>query len=121
MRGKACQDVGIAAEIALKLSQSSIHCVEDLWSSEGIHLDIRPDLWNINPLLLEEIIIQSFTEFLNRPGHVRLPFGMVIRTDDCDKEQNNSLWRVRKLWEYWHGSPTLDSKKTRTVSVVLNC
>ena len=63
--------------------------------------------------------MRSFELYLRRPGHVSLPNGMV---DDLEfeREQNNGLLRVRMLWEYWHGSQALDSRRTRVVNTMLD-
>lgn len=106
------------AKIAVEQSQTSIRCIEDVWSSEKIQLDIDPQPRTIVRSVLEEIIIRSFAEYLRRPGHVFLPGGM-ISDAEFEKERGNSLLRVRKLWEYWHGSPTLNAERTRVVSAVL--
>lgn len=114
---KACKSLHTAAAIALKLSQSSINCVEDLWSLEKIDFEFDPRLQNYNnSLQLGQIIFRSFLKYLERPGQVTLPAGM-ISPEDFQREQKNPVFRVRKLWEFWHGSQTLDFERRRTVSM----
>ena len=117
---KACQDVCETAAIALKLSRSSIRCVEDVWSAENVDIIIRPPPQIMNRKVLEEIVIRSFDKYLKRPGHVLLPDGMIPEAE-FEKERNNTLLRVRRFWEYWHGSQTLNIDETRAVSTVQNC
>jgi hypothetical protein len=69
--------------------------------------------------MLEQIIMRSFEKYLKRPGHVLLPDGM-ISSAEFEKELNNPLLRVKRLWEYWHGSQTLSVRNFRTVSTVQN-
>lgn len=115
---KACLDLRVAAAIALEQSRSSIQSVEDLWSPDKIQLSISPEPQTIRRHMLEEIIFRSFTKYLKRPGHVLLPGG-IIAAEEFEKERGNSLLRVQKLWEYWHGSQTLGMKKMRVVSLFL--
>lgn len=68
---------------------------------------------------LEEIVMRSVKKYLERPGHARLPGG-IISVEEFDRERHNSLLRVKKLWEYWHGSPTLNQRIPRTVSGIPN-
>jgi hypothetical protein len=86
-----------------------------------IELVIRPPphTLKLNSTILEEIVIRSIGEYLKRPGHVSLPEGMISH-EEFEKERNNSLFRVQKFWEYWHGSRTLSSKRRRKVSLVTN-
>jgi hypothetical protein len=65
--------------------------------------------------VLEEIVFRSFQKYLERPGHVLLP-GDIISEQEIEQERHNSLLRVQRLWEYWHGSSTLDYERCRTVS-----
>jgi len=116
---KACRDSQTVAAIAVGLSQSSILCVEDLWSRERIEFVFNPEPKTTNREVLEEILIRSFDLYLRRPGHVLLPDGIISETE-IERERKNPLLRVRKLWEYWHGSPTLDCRQTRTVSTLGN-
>jgi hypothetical protein len=114
LRIKACTDVRTAAAIALELSQSSICCVEDLWSPEKITFVCSPEPQDTDPRILGEIILRSFAAYLERPGHVQLPNGM-IPDEELERERNNALLRVRMFWEYWHGSKTLDHRRSRQV------
>jgi hypothetical protein len=116
---KACRDIGVAAAIALQLAQTSIRKVEDVWSLEKIYMDISSEPRVINAQVLEEIVFRSFDAYLKRPGHVLLP-NQMIPTAVFEKERRNPLLRVRMLWEYWHGSPTLDLRSSRRVSTVQN-
>lgn len=116
-RIKACRDLRSIAKIVLELSETTIRCVEDLWSSEKIRLVINPEPKVLCRESIGEIIIRSFEQYLRRPGHVLLPDGMVSNTE-FEEERHNPLLRVHMLWEYWHGSKTLNCKRTRTVSVV---
>jgi len=116
---KACKDLHTVAAIALELAQSSIRSVEDLWSSEKIEFVIHPQPQIMTRTVLEEIVVRSVEKYLERPGHVLLPDGM-ISTAEFEKERHNPLLRVRKLWEYWHGSPTLNNRTRRMVSKILN-
>src|ERR1700750_571790 len=111
---KACTDICTTAAIALELSQSSIRCVEDLWSAEKITFVYSPEPRNSQPHVLEEIVLRSFAVYLERPGHVKLPNGMIPEAE-LEREHKNTLLRVRMLWEYWHGSKTLDHQRSRQV------
>lgn len=116
---KACASLQAAAAIALELSQTSIRSVKDLWSPEKIELVIQPELTSIRNDSLKEIIIRSFEKYLQRPGHVKLPNDMISQ-EEYEKERESHLLRVRRLWEFWHGSQTLDHERTRRVSTVPN-
>jgi hypothetical protein len=105
------------AAIALELSKSSIRHIEDLWSKEKIEFLIHPEPQTINSNALEEIIFRSIQKYLERPGHVLLPDEMIPKSE-FEKERYNSLLRVRKFWEYWHGSGRLDHRRCRTVSKI---
>ena len=59
--------------------------------------------------------MRSFTEYLNRPGHVLLPDGMII-AEEFEMERNNPLLRVRMLWKYWHGTWGLPASGPKHVS-----
>jgi hypothetical protein len=115
---KACQDVCVSAAIALKLSKSSIRCVDNLWSKDKIDIIISPTPQVMIREALEEIIIRSFDAYLKRPGHVSLPGGMIPGVE-FERERQNPLLRVRMLWGYWHGSQTLNYKQTRVVSAFI--
>jgi len=117
MGTKACKDVRTVAAIAQELSRSSIRYIEDLWSPEKIEFVITPRPPAISSAVLEEIIMRSIQGYLKRPGHVVLPDGM-IPEEELEKERKNPLLRVRKFWEYWHGSMALDNQKKRTVSAI---
>lgn len=119
MRIKACKDLHTVAAIALELSQSSIRCVEDIWSKEKVKFVIYPEPKATDRNVLEQIVLRSVGEYLNRPGHVQLPDGM-ISDMEFEKERHNSLLRARKFWQYWHGSATLNYQNTRRVSSILN-
>lgn len=69
--------------------------------------------------MLEEIVLRSVEEYLKRPGHVTLP-GNMIESEEFERERGNPLLRVRKFWEYWHGSKTLNSQWKHTVSTIEN-
>lgn len=116
---KACKDFHTVAAIALQLTQSSIRSIEDLWSVERIEFVVYPQPQTMTCTVLEEIIMRSVEEYLKHPGHVLLPDGMIPSTE-FEKERNNPLLRVKKLWEYWHGSPTLNNQTRRKVSEILN-
>ncbi|KAF9785059.1 hypothetical protein BJ322DRAFT_1020665 [Thelephora terrestris] len=113
---QACRSLGRTAAIALELSVSSIRCVEDLWTREKIRLVFDPAPVVTDPSMLGEIVIRSFGEYLNRPGHVLLPDGF-IADEEMEKERENGLLRVRMLWVYWHGTQQLDTQNTRAVHV----
>ena len=117
---KACRDAGVAAAIAIQLAQTSIRRVEDVWSLEKIYMVINPEPQAMNAEILEEIVFRSFDAYLKGPGHVLLP-NQMIPSAVFEKERRNPLLRVRMLWEYWHGSPTLDFRSSRKVSTVQNC
>jgi hypothetical protein len=116
---KACKDLPTAAVIAVNLARSSILCVEDLWSSKKIQFIVQPEPQTISRGVVEEIILRSVEAYLRRPGHVLLPDNMVSDAEFI-KQRDNSLLRVRRLWEYWHGSATLNYRSKRTVSTVPN-
>jgi hypothetical protein len=116
---KACRSLGRTAAIALELSVSSIRCVEDLWTREKIRLVFDPTPVVTDPSMLGEIVIRSFGEYLNRPGHVLLPDGF-IADEEMEKEREHGLLRVRMLWVYWHGTQQLDTQNTRAVSTFSN-
>lgn len=105
------------ASIVLGLVQSSIRDIKDLWSLEKIQFLIEPEPQIISDFVLEEIVFRSFEKYLERPGHVLLPDGMIPEVE-LESEQGNNLLRVRMLWQYWHGSNTLDHRKSRMVSEV---
>jgi hypothetical protein len=111
---KGCKDLNKTAAIALELSQSSIHCVEDLWSAEKITFMYSPEPQKMDPHFLEEIVLRSFALYLEHPGHVQLPGGMIPQAE-FEREHKNTLLRVHKFWEYWHSSMTLDYRKSRQV------
>ena len=67
--------------------------------------------------MLEEIVFRSIEKYLEHPGHVLLPDGMIPEAE-VEREQGNTLLRVQMLWQYWHGSSTLDHCNTRIVSGV---
>ena len=67
--------------------------------------------------MLEEIVFRSIEKYLERPGHILLPDGMIPEAE-LESEKNNNLLRVRMLWQYWHGSSTLDRCDTRMVSEI---
>jgi hypothetical protein len=114
---KACKNLHTAAAVALKLSQSSITCVEDLWSSDKIDFRFEPQPQKRGDAMRTcQIIFRSILKYLDRPGQVSLPAGM-ITLEDFQRERNNPVFRVRKFWEFWHGSQTLDLKSRRTVSM----
>lgn len=112
---KASKDIHTAAAVALKLTQSSIRDIGDLWSLEKIRFEVSPKPQTMDCAVLEEIVFRSFQKYLERPGHVLLPDG-IISEQEVEEERHNSLLRVQRLWEYWHGSGTLDYEKYRTVS-----
>ena len=114
---KDCRDNRTVAAIALELSQSSIRHVEDLWSKERIEFFVQPKPQSINQGTLEEIVFRSIQKYLEFPGHVQLPDGMVPEAE-FEKEHHNPLLRVRIFWEYWHGSSRLDNKRRRMVSKI---
>lgn len=87
---KACRSLGRTAAIALELSVSSIRCVEDLWTREKIRLVFDPAPVVTDPSMLGEIVIRSFGEYLNRPGHVLLPDGF-IADEEMEKERERPL------------------------------
>ena len=116
---KISRDLRSCAGIAAELSKSSIRHVENLWSSERIEFFITPQQQAVNHNVLEVIIMWSFELYLRRPGHVSLPNGMITALE-LEQEQNNSLLRVRMLWEYWHGSRALDGRRTRVVNTMLD-
>jgi len=119
MRIQACEDIQTAAAITLELSRSSIHKIEDVWSREMIEFDVYPTPETVTPDKLGEIVFRSIGHYLERPGHVLLPDGM-IPGDEFEKESKNKLLRVQKFWEYWHGSPTLNNQIPRLVSMIPN-
>lgn len=116
---KDCHDLCTVASIAVEFSKSSIGRVEDLWSQEKIIFIVHPEPQAIDTVILQEIIMRSIEKYLKRPGHVRLPDDM-IPEGEFDKERRNELLRVRKLWEYWHGSTTLNSQKQQKVGAIVN-
>ena len=81
---------------------------------EKIKFDIQPEPQTVARAVLEEIIFRSFQKYLERPGHVLLP-GDIISEQEIEDKRHNSLLRVQQLWEYWHGSSTLDYERCRTV------
>lgn len=103
------------AAVALKLAQSSIRDIGDLWSPEKIRFEVHPEPQTMDRAVLEEIVFRSFQKYLERPGHVLLP-GNIIPEQEIEEERCNSLLRVQQLWEYWHGSGTLDYELYRKVS-----
>lgn len=118
MGEKACQDFRTPAAIVLELSRSSIRCVEDLWSWR-IDFVFEPEPQTLDVGVMKQIIMKSFEEYLRRPGHVDLP-GNMISSEEFQQQKNNSLLRVRRLWECWHGSLTVNFIQDRRVSEVLN-
>ena len=80
-----------------------------------IRFDVQPKPQTVACAVLEEIVFRSFQKYLERPGHVLLP-GNIISEQEIEEERHNSLLRVQRLWEYWHGSSTLDYERCRTVS-----
>lgn len=105
--------------VALKIANSSISCVDDIWSTKNINIALtpaRPE--KLRSANVKEIVMRSFTEYLNRPGHVLLPDGMII-AEEFERERNNPLLRVRMLWKYWHGTWGLPASGPKHVSHVL--
>lgn len=114
---KGCKDDRTTAAVALELSQSSIRHIEDLWAKERIEFIVYPQPQTINSNALEEIVFRSIQKYLERPGHVLLPDSMISELE-FEKEHCNSLLRVRKFWEYWHGSSRLDHRRRRMVGKI---
>ena len=112
---------GKLADIVLQLAQLSIQAVEDVWSPEYVLLTVTPTpaQGDIGEEALKEIVMRSVTEYLKRPGHVLVP-KCIISKEEFEREQENPLLRVKRFWEFWHGKDTLDRKRTRGVSTVLN-
>lgn len=119
MNVKVCEDLRTVAAVAVNLSITSIRYVEDLWEENKIKFILDPTPQSLGEPYLKEIVFQSILFYLKRPGHVLLQDGM-ISPSDIDKEHDNPLLRVRKFWEYWHGSTTLTHEKTRTVSAEIS-
>ena len=103
--------------MVLGLAKSSIRDIKDLWSFEKIEFLIEPKPQIISDFVLEEIVFRSIEKYLERPGHVLLPDGMIPEAE-IESEQGNNLLRVRMLWRYWHGSSTLNCCNTRFVSEI---
>ena len=82
---------------------------------EKIKFDIQPEPQTVARAVLEEIVFRSFQKYLERPGHVLLP-GNIISEQEIKEQRHNTLLRIQQLWEYWHGSSTLDYERHRTVS-----
>jgi hypothetical protein len=116
---KACRDFGTPAAIVLELSQSSIHCIEDLgsWRIDFV-FELEPQTLDIG--VMKQIIMKSFKEYLQCPGHIELPDNMISSTE-FQHQKNNCLLRVQRLWECWHRSQTVNFTQNRRVSKVLNC
>ena len=87
---KASKDMRIVAAVALKLAQSSIHDISDLWSPEKIRFEVHPEPQTMDRAVLEEIIFWSFQKYLERPGHVLLP-GDIIPEQEIEEEHHSSL------------------------------
>ena len=82
------------AAVALKLAQSSIHDIGDLWSLEKIRFEVHPEPQTMDCAVLEEIVFWSFQKYLEHPGHVLLP-GNIISEQEIEQEHCNSLLQVR--------------------------
>lgn len=93
-----------------------IRKVEDLWSQEKIHFKFDPILRHVQGAILEEIMFRSIKKYLDRPGHVLLPDGM-ISPDDIASSKEDCLLRANLLLEYWHGSKTLPCVEKYIVSI----
>jgi hypothetical protein len=115
---KVCKSPQNASSIAVKISNSSIKSVNDLWSREKIYFEISPELQNMNADGLKEIVFRSVLYYLKCPGHVSLPG--LIEPEEIEKEHGNHCLRVVKLWRYWHGSNTLDARVRRKASKVVS-
>ena len=95
--------------------------MEDVWSPECVLLTVTPTppQRDIDEEVLKEIVMRSVTEYLKRPGHVLVP-ECIVSEEEFERERENPLLRVKRFWEFWHGKDTLNCKRTRGVSDVLN-
>lgn len=115
---KATQDFQETAAIVLVIANSSISCIEDVWSLEKINIELLPSRpERVCGDCVKEIVMQSFTEYLKRPGHVLVPGGIVC-AEEFKKECSNPLLRVQMLWKYWHGSRGLGTSNPKKSSQV---